>query len=390
MLNSDNGNDISPFIVGKYIQEPESFWARDYERREILGRLRTMQSTSIVGERRIGKTSLAFYIYKVGPTDLGGSYEFVWLDGQSSHLKSISNFCSAIASQSTLNYVLSQDISQCLINFEDAAIKHSKKLVLIINELETLVDDEHQAEFTQAFFNTLRFLAESSHIALVTTSYTSLKDVCKSVLGATSPFYNIFLELSLDVFSDEEVDLFLRSKHRNIVMEPFEIKFIKSKVKLYQHPLILQIACDSVYKNRQLQSSKERVLNRITQATKYFLGHQQVINQRNNMKNRQKTISKPLDLFLSIMIPVLGLGLIMLEYGLLIRFLTNFQSVLLALVTAIIGFAILVFAGRSIDIIGESTFYNLFLEIIKQIPLLSNIADKIIDFAGKVKDKEES
>jgi len=55
--------------------------------------------------------------------------------------------------------------------------------------------------------------------------------------------------------------------------------------------------------------------------------------------------------------------------------------VLVGLVTAILGFPILLFAGVVIKVIGESTFYKLFLRIIRLIPLLANLADQLISAA---------
>ncbi len=104
-----------------------------------------------------------------------------------------------------------------------------------------------------------------------------------------------------------------------------------------------------------------------------------------NQPNKPNNIGKILDLFFSILIPVLGLGLIMLEYAFLISLFTTLKALLLTVITTIIGFAIFTFVGHAIDIIGKLTFYKIFLETIKQIPLLSKIADKIIALASKYK-----
>ncbi len=44
----------SYFTIGPYITDPKKFFGREEELRAILIRLRTMQSTSVVGEWRIG------------------------------------------------------------------------------------------------------------------------------------------------------------------------------------------------------------------------------------------------------------------------------------------------------------------------------------------------
>lgn len=55
---------ISPFVYGPMIRDAQRFFGRQAERRQLLSRVRTMQHTSIVGERRIGKSSLLFRLYE--------------------------------------------------------------------------------------------------------------------------------------------------------------------------------------------------------------------------------------------------------------------------------------------------------------------------------------
>ncbi len=90
--------------------------------------------------------------------------------------------------------------------------------------------------------------------------------------------------------------------------------------------------------------------------------------------------SRLVDLGVSMLILIVGFGFIMGEYAVLVAKLklTNFQAVLVGLVTAILGFPILTFVGVVIKVIGESTFYKLFLKIIGLIPLLANLADQLI------------
>ena len=107
--------------------------------------------------------------------------------------------------------------------------------------------------------------------------------------------------------------------------------------------------------------------------------------QSDRVKNKPNNTGKILDLFFSTLIPVLAISLIMLEYAFLISLFTTLKALLLTVVTAIIGFAIFTFVGHVIDIIGKLTLYKLFLKTIKQIPLLSKIANKIIVLANKYK-----
>jgi len=389
-----NGDPIaSPFIIGNMIKDPAKFWGRERELWDIQVRLQKMHSTSVIGPRRIGKSSLAHYLYLMGNQLLGHDYEFVWLDGQSNHSASVVHFFKAIASSSSLVYSPGDNLTDCLINFEDAVKQHPSRLVIVINEFELLADEEHQKEFGIGFYNTLRFLAEHGNLALVTTSQSSLKDLCKHVLGVSSPFYNIFEELVLRSFSTEEANAFLAHHHDDVTLAPSEIRFIQERVESYQHPLVLQIACDSVFKNRYHDSSKGDLLKEIEQRVNHYLSHQEIRDGRRLERERDKPdskeISKPIDMLISIMVPVLGIGLLMLEFGLLIRELSTVQTVLLALATAILGFAVLIFAGRSINIIGESTFFKLFSQLIKKIPLLSSFADRVAEFTSGIESDND-
>lgn len=381
----------SPFIIGNMITEPTKFHGRRRECEEILSRLRKMESTSIVGPRRIGKSSVAYFIYKVGVGELGEDYEFVWMDGQSNHSTSVRHFCNAIARASSLIYEPGQDLSSCLINLEDAIKGHPKKLILIINEFEMLTDPTREVEFGIPFYNTLRFLAEQGFCALITTSYIPLKELCKHILGVTSPFYNIFEQVMLQHFTTDEADSFLVQAHDGVNFSADEVGFIQKRVKAYQHPLVLQVAADAVFKNRYQGCLEQALSSQIEARLTNYLTHEQVQEGRRVKKeeianrNTPQRIGKPLDMLISIVIPVLGIGLLMLTYGLLIQWLTNSQAVLVALVTAILGFGVLVFAGRSVDIIAESTFFKLFLKLMDQIPLLSNLADNILRIADRVK-----
>jgi hypothetical protein len=210
--------------------------------------------------------------------------------------------------------------------------------------------------------------------------------VCSEVLGVSSPFYNIFEQITLGDFTPDEADSFLSLPHNGLLLTPLEITFIKTNIKDYRHPLVLQISADSVFHNRKRQDAQDALVRGIHSRVSNYLTHGDVKKGR-LMKQRditnKNTITKPIDIAISILIPVCGLAILMLEYGLLMQWLTNFQAVLLALVTAIIGFGVLVFAGRSIDIISESTFFKLFTSLIRKLPLLSSLAGMLGRHSGE-------
>ena len=78
----------NPFTYGNPISDPRRFFGRAREVEQIFGRLRNeeFESSSVVGDRRIGKTSLLNYLADPGVRaahGLGsGRYIFVYVDLQ--------------------------------------------------------------------------------------------------------------------------------------------------------------------------------------------------------------------------------------------------------------------------------------------------------------------
>ena len=78
----------NPFTYGNPISNPRRFFGREHETELIFSRLRNaeFESSSLVGERRIGKTSLLNYLADVDVRRrydlLGGTHMFVYVDLQ--------------------------------------------------------------------------------------------------------------------------------------------------------------------------------------------------------------------------------------------------------------------------------------------------------------------
>ncbi len=72
----------NPFTETHMIKVSTKFFGRKEEIHHIVNRLRNMQSVAIVGERRIGKSSLLYHLYQTGNKKLGTNYRFVYEDLQ--------------------------------------------------------------------------------------------------------------------------------------------------------------------------------------------------------------------------------------------------------------------------------------------------------------------
>lgn len=375
-----------PFQPGTMITDPSRFWGRKSERLTLISRLNNMGSSAITGSRRIGKSSLAFHVYthcKSNFTDR----ESVWVDCQDINIKSINGLFQQVNSNSSLNYTSGKTRQECLKNFASAVTASEKKLLLFIDEFDVLTNTTHRKQFDEDFFMQLRMLAgQGGKLALVLVSKEPLQEICKYALEISSPFYNIFSSLPLSTFSNSETNEFLNVEHESFRFSKKEKELIKS-IDNYCHPLVLQVVGEAVFINRQTKETNEILKKKIYYRVSNYLNHEEIQFEREKaveMEKKQKEpvkISKPLDIFISIFVPVLGIVIIVLEFGLLFQYLDNFKATLLSLVSILLAMVVLLFAGRSIEIIGETTFFKLYSQLIKKIPLLSNLLN--IDIKSK-------
>jgi AAA+ ATPase superfamily predicted ATPase len=216
----------NPFSFGNPIRDANRFYGRTQEIRQVLNRLLSSahESTSIVGERRIGKTSLLAYLSDpaVAP-GLGltpDKYCLVFVDFQGLTDITPKRFWQRVLgkiSQAIGDPKLNAQIQTLdgnsafdLYDLEDVfkcAASCGRTIVLFMDEFEYITQN---SKFGGDFFGGLRALAIHQKLALVTASHRELIDVCHSPDLNNSPFFNIFATVVLHPFSRAEVDDLLR------------------------------------------------------------------------------------------------------------------------------------------------------------------------------------
>src|SRR5262245_20345638 len=72
----------NPFQAGGRLRNPKHFVGRESDLRQILSRVANMDSVSVIGPRRIGKSSLLHHIVATGQQRLNQSYLFHYVDLQ--------------------------------------------------------------------------------------------------------------------------------------------------------------------------------------------------------------------------------------------------------------------------------------------------------------------
>ena len=230
-LPVSNSAPLNPFTFGNPIKDPGRFYGRKAEIRQIVNRLLSSahESTSIVGERRIGKTSLLKYLSNPEVTvALGLELEqfcLVYVDFQgltditpTRFWKRVLGMMSQTICDENLKPALEKLIGQetfDLFDLEDlfqVAGNKGMTTVLLMDEFEYVTQNPN---FKSDFFGGLRSLAIHHGVALIPATRRELVDLCHSDEIKGSPFFNIFVNVVLRPFSRIEVDELLDGYTRN-------------------------------------------------------------------------------------------------------------------------------------------------------------------------------
>lgn len=260
----------NPFTERNIITNPDEFFGRKDELRTIFTRLRGLQSTSIYGERKIGKSSLLYHIFHMIPSELGSNYKGIYIDLQDANYLNVNSFLKNVLVEMGCNHGVIQEnktYNENLTAFSESIkqLQENVKPILIIDEFEHII--EKPEEFNDDFLDTLRTLEYHSYIAYITASLHSLKDLYeKSKLKST--FYSIFYELQLNKFTSIEVTDFISAKRDGIFFKPEEIKLIKETSE--DNPLNLRIACDHIFENRGRRWNRNKLKEEIENDIKFY------------------------------------------------------------------------------------------------------------------------
>ncbi len=253
----------SPFTNRGVITSPEDFFGRKIEINEILIRLRTMQSTAVVGERRIGKSSLLYHLYQTGARRLDQDARFLYLDLQDARYHTAYGFLHTVLAGigASVDDVKPQHaLNRNLVAFSEAIEvweRAGQRIVLLLDELEMAF--KHPQEFSGDFFAYLRSQLSLRKLACVSTSQLPLQDLCLEG-KLTSPFYNVFTVTELKELTEDESMELIAAYHERLGFTEAELMFIFS----YLDPLKLQILCDWVIRNRERRLSDRDLIEGIS------------------------------------------------------------------------------------------------------------------------------
>jgi hypothetical protein len=248
----------NPFTFGNPIKDPAGFIGREADIRQITNRLLSSahESTSIIGERRIGKTSLLYHLsHPAVSARLGlarDKFCLVYVDFQGLTDITPARFWQRILkkmARSVCDDSLKAVIEKTgeseefdLFDLEDLFEASQDKgitTVLMLDEFEYITQNPN---FKGDFFGGLRALAIHHGVALLPATRRELVDLCHSEEIKGSPFFNIFANVVLRPFAKSEVDGMLTKYTINggLVFSSEENDFVRAMGGGY--PFFVQMA----------------------------------------------------------------------------------------------------------------------------------------------------
>ncbi len=281
----------NPFFYGNPVA-PENFFNRRQPLRRVVGRLLSGgQSTAIIGEPRMGKTSLLRYLsafdkraelYK----EQADYVLIAYLDSQIFHGQFTAArfweqaFASAeleLAVRSSPNSLLEQRYRLCQENdfgpfTLEALLRILKiqgwRLVLLLDEFDTLL--HHPILNSAEFFGGLRSLSSRSEgaLPLVIGSRLPLAQLnarTQAFNPTGSPYFNIFTEITLGTFPDKDItELLNRAGDCFTLWDKRAIRIVAGG-----HPFLLQTAAAVMWETHE-EDLTEVVDRRRTMAQRLY------------------------------------------------------------------------------------------------------------------------
>ena len=255
---------VNPFTYGNPISDPRRFFGRGREVEQVFSRLRNAEaeSSSLVGERRVGKTSLLHYLMHPDVRQKYGvdsdRYIFVYADLQmvgpgTTPTRLVQRLLRNLARSVPQGEV--KEIAEELRGMEvidnfamadlfDAVDANGLHVVFLLDEFENVTTNSN---FGPEFFYGLRSLAIQHNLTLITSSVSELIELTHSEAIRSSPFFNIFANINVRLFSREEARRMIAA-----YLDGSTVRFSEGEIEAAlqlagTHPFFLQAACHFLY-----------------------------------------------------------------------------------------------------------------------------------------------
>jgi hypothetical protein len=249
--------NTNPFNFGRPVKGKD-FYNRKEEIETAFGFLKSLHSFSIVGERKIGKTSFLLHVFSKETLEEYGidpeEYVIIHLNIASLHELTkqllIKTIVEKIAEEAQIkmgsrNILDDIDVFDRFKAYVEKLASNNRYLVIAFDEFETITPilDDH-------FSHWLRYIFQRSNVAAITASHKTVQEL-KELGGSVSPLFNIFGNLFLGLFTREETENMVREMFKRGKMKIQE-REICSLVDLSGgNPYLVQLLGFYYYKERK-------------------------------------------------------------------------------------------------------------------------------------------
>lgn len=248
----DNMSSDNPFFHRGAIRREEDFIGRANEVDQILGLLRNGQSVSLIGPRRIGKSSLLLHLEHERVRAHFGLDSpralFVLTDCQElagSPPEEVYEYLLAGLSEAArkADIILESDGQPGTYRALDQVLQQiarkNASVVVLLDEFELLAANQR---LTPYFFARLRGLTTKYGLAFLTASQRPLFAITAEEEVLSSPFFNIFVTVPLGLFSEQESRELIGQRLANTDIT-FSEALIRYLLRLVgTHPFFLHVA----------------------------------------------------------------------------------------------------------------------------------------------------
>jgi uncharacterized protein len=272
----------NPFMTGAKLQNSRNFIGREEEFIALISRMSGVQpiSVNIVGEKRIGKSSLLYYFFlnwrqRIQNTD---KYVVIYLSLKSVQCQSENNFYQVIAQELEKN--LSSNQEALIQAFDKSSLdrlaffyvikqfkQHNILPVLCLDDFDSLF--KYPEEFNNGFYDSLRALMDDNALMLIVASHKRL-DVHAHEYRLVSSFFNLGHVIKLSIFTEEEAIKLTRLPEIDGTNEKPALKQQEQKYALQwgkYHPYLLQLACYHLWDARNQKKNIQWAKKKFNQET---------------------------------------------------------------------------------------------------------------------------
>ena len=248
--SKDRAPDENPFLNRVMILNRDDFYGRKSVIRKLFAKINTTrpQSVSIIGDRKIGKSSLLSYLKHPDTRrehlTIPEQYIFVYMDLQQHHTNSPKDFFSAVFDEIIREFQgnIAINVEPDYKGFKDLVEELEKNdliLIFLFDEFEVITRNEN---FSYEFFSFLRSIANGYRVSYITASGRYLREMCRSKEISDSPFFNIFTNLFLGPLElNEAKELIITPSSRSRIPLDHRTNLILEMAG--RLPFYIQVAC---------------------------------------------------------------------------------------------------------------------------------------------------